>query len=180
MAYAGLRPSEAAALCWRHIGKRTILVEQSADGSGGAKSTKTGSIRTVALLAPLAYDLAAWRTTGASEPDADAPIVPRADGTTFTATGYRYRRRHRFDPAVDRAGLPITRPYDLRHSYASLMIQAGYSPVEPAELGHAPTLTRDTYARACSASSCGGSGSIRRERSGRRGERVPVGTAGKT
>jgi site-specific recombinase XerD len=39
------------------------------------------------------------------------------------------------------------RPYDLRHSFASLMIQSGYSPVElAAELGHAPTLTLDTYA----------------------------------
>lgn len=71
-------------------GGRTILVEQSADGSGAAKATKTGSIRTVALLAPLAEDLTAWRTAGASEPDEDAPIVPRADGTMFTATGYRY------------------------------------------------------------------------------------------
>jgi site-specific recombinase XerD len=42
---------------------------------------------------------------------------------------------------------PVTRPYDLRHSYASLMVQAGYSAVElAAELGHSPTLTLDTYA----------------------------------
>ncbi len=61
LAYAGLRPAEATALAWRHVGERTLLVEQSADGEGGTKVTKTGVIRTVPLLAPLADDLAAWR-----------------------------------------------------------------------------------------------------------------------
>ncbi len=146
MAYAGLRPAEATALAWRHVGERTLLVEQSADGEGGTKVTKTGVIRTVPLLAPLADDLAAWRAAS-SPPSDEAPIAPRSDGGWWTGTDYRNWRRRRFDPAVERAGLPVTRPYDLRHSYASLMVQAGYSAVELAtELGHAPTLTLDTYA----------------------------------
>jgi integrase len=62
-------------------------------------------------------------------------------------TDYRNWRRRRFDPAAETAGLDGVRPYDLRHSFASLMIQSGYSPVElAAELGHAPTLTLNTYA----------------------------------
>jgi integrase len=146
MAYAGLRPAEATALAWHHVGDRTLLVEQSTDGQGGTKVTKTGVIRTVPLLSPLAGDLAAWRAAS-SPPSDEAPIAPRSDGGWWTATDYRNWRRRRFDPAVERAGLPVTRPYDLRHSYASLMVQAGYSAVElAAELGHAPTLTLDTYA----------------------------------
>jgi len=146
MAYAGLRPAEATALCWRHVGERTLLVELSGDGEGGAKGTKTGVIRTVPLLAPLGDDLAAWRAAS-GQPGEDAPIAPRADGGWWTSTDYRNWRRRRFDPAVERSGLQRTRPYDLRHSYASLMIQAGYSPVEvAAELGHSPTLTLNTYA----------------------------------
>ncbi len=146
MAYAGLRPAEATALCWEHVGTRTLLVELSRDGTGGGKGTKTGVIRTVPMLAPLAEDLAAWRSA-AGKPDDEAPIAQRADGGTWNGTDYRNWRRRRFDPAVERSGLDRTRPYDLRHSYASLMIQAGYSPVElAAELGHSPTLTLNTYA----------------------------------
>ena len=146
LAYAGLRPAEATALCWGHVGARTLLVELSGDGAGGGKGTKTGVIRTVPLLTPLSEDLATWRSAS-GQPEDDTPIAPRADGGTWTGTDYRNWRRRRFDPAVERSRLDRTRPYDLRHSYASLMIQAGYSPVElAAELGHSPTLTLNTYA----------------------------------
>lgn len=146
MAYAGLRPAEATALRWRDVGERTVLVEQTGDGEGATKPTKTGVIRTVRLLEPLAEDLGVWRAAS-GQPVDEAPVAPRSDGRWWTATDYRNWRRRRFDPAVERAGLERTRPYDLRHSYASLMIQAGYSPVElAAELGHSPTLTLGTYA----------------------------------
>ncbi len=60
---------------------------------------------------------------------------------------YKNWRRRTFKPAAAATGLNGSRPYDLRHSFASLMIQAGYSAVElAAELGHSPTLTLDTYA----------------------------------
>ena len=145
MAYAGLRPGEATALTWEHVGARTLLVEQASSGDGGAaKGTKTGAIRTVRLLAPLVDDLAAWRTSSARD---GGPLFPRRDGTAWTMTDYRNWRRRRFDPAAETADLVGVRPYDLRHSFASLMIQSGYSPVElAAELGHAPTLTLNTYA----------------------------------
>ena len=146
MAYAGLRPGEAIALTWRDVGERTLLVEQSADGLGETKETKTKTFRTVRLLAPLAGDLEAWRSRSHDLADT-APIFPRDDGTFMTDTDYRNWRRRRFQPALDRAGVDRCVPYDLRHSFASLMIQAGYSAAElAAEMGHAPTLTLDTYA----------------------------------
>ena len=145
MAYAGLRPAEATALVWEHVGERTLLVEQAGD-DGRMKETKTGTIRTVGLLRPLRDDLAAWRKSAGKPPDG-APVFPRAGGGAWTRDDYRNWRRRRFDPAATAAALPGIRPYDLRHSFASLMIQAGYSTVElAAELGHAPTLTLNTYA----------------------------------
>jgi integrase len=40
-------------------------------------------------------------------------------------TGYRNWRRRVFRPPVQAAGLEITRPYDLRHAFASLLIREG-------------------------------------------------------
>ena len=145
MAYAGLRPGEATALTWADVGDRTILVERSNDQDGELVQTKTGVIRTVRLLEPLAEDLVKWRAAQ-DDPSPSQPLAPRADGRGWNIDDYKNWRRRRFDPALKDAGLAPGRPYDLRHSFASLMIQAGYSPVElAAELGHAPTLTLDTY-----------------------------------
>jgi integrase len=39
------------------------------------------------------------------------------------------------------------RPYDLRHSFASLLIQEGVQIIEVArQLGHSPTMTLEVYA----------------------------------
>jgi len=141
MAYAGLRPSEATALCWRphrqvHDPRRAERRRvRRSEGHQDRLNPHRRAARAASLRPRrLAHD--GRQRAGRGRPD-------RAARRRDHVHGYRYRRRHRFDPAVDRAGLPITRPYDLRHSYASLMIQAGYS---PAELGHATTLTLDTYA----------------------------------
>ena len=43
-------------------------------------------------------------------------------------------------------GLQGSRPYDLRHSFCSLLIHEGSSIIEVArQLGHAPTMTLNTY-----------------------------------
>jgi integrase len=63
LAYAGLRPQELLALQWCHVRVRTLLVEQAAT-DGELKGQKTNRpARTVDLLAPLAEDLRAWRST---------------------------------------------------------------------------------------------------------------------
>lgn len=146
LAYAGLRPGEATALVWEHVGRHTLLVEQARSDTPETKETKTGTIRTVNLLGPLADDLRAWRLRS-GRPAEDRPIFPRSDGDHWRADDYRNWRRRRFDPAAAAGGAAGARPYDLRHSFASLMVQVGYSPVElAAELGHSPTLTLNTYA----------------------------------
>jgi integrase len=60
----------------------------------------------------------------------------------------RTLRRRSFRPAARAAGVEDPRPYDLRHSFASLLIHPGrHSIVEiAAQLGHNPTTCLSTYA----------------------------------
>jgi integrase len=147
LAYAGLRPGEALGLELRHIRERTILVEQAVS-DGDLKSQKTGRIyRTVDLLGPLASDLAEW-SAAVSLTDPDALLFPRADGRPWRTDDWNNWRNRHFFPAAMAAGLGHPRPYDLRHSFASLLIrEQKTSIVELADqLGHAPTMTLNTYA----------------------------------
>jgi integrase len=56
-------------------------------------------------------------------------------------------RRH-FHPAFKKAGLPRIRFHDLRHTYASLLIEQGENiKYIQTQLGHAsPSITMDVYA----------------------------------
>lgn len=143
LAYAGLRPGEALALQWRHVRENTLLVEQAVS-DGELKLQKTGRIyRTVDLLGALAGDLREWNPA----PDPDDFVFPRADGHPWRRDDWANWRNRVFTPATKRAGIGSPRPYDLRHSFASLLIrEQRTSIVELAEqLGHAPTITLDTY-----------------------------------
>ena len=145
LAYAGLRPGEALALTWGHIRERTILVERAL-ALGELKSTKTGRTRTVRLLAPLAADLSEWRIAQGRPPD-DALVFPTAAGAAWSDDAWRYWRRRIFGPAARAEGLENTRPYDLRHSFVSLLLAEGANVVEVArQAGHSPTVTLSTYA----------------------------------
>jgi integrase len=135
LAYAGLRPGEALALRWADIEGKLINVE-SAVALGQLKATKTGAGRTVRLLAPLAADLAEWRLAQGNPPRT-ALVFPGREGKPWSDNAFRYWRSRIYVPAAERAGLSSPRPYDLRHSFASLQLRGGVNPVEVAEeLGH--------------------------------------------
>jgi integrase len=146
LAYAGLRPQEALALEWRHIRERTLLVERAlSDGQLKALKNRRQP-RTVALLAPLREDLAAWRNATRSSPT--APLFSAASGGFWRATDWRNWRKRIYKPVAEEVGIDGARPYDLRHAFASLLIHEGrLSVVEiAAQLGHNPTVCLDTYA----------------------------------
>jgi integrase len=145
LAYAGLRPGEALALRWGDVRDRTVVVERAAS-LGEIKSTKTGAVRAVKILAPLANDLSRWRLA-AGRPADTALVFPNAHGGVWAAEDYKNWRRRKFRTAVAAAGLPATtRPYDLRHAFCSLLLAEGRSIIEvAAQMGHAPTMTLDTY-----------------------------------
>jgi integrase len=144
LAYAGLRPQEALALCWGHVRDRTILVERAVS-LGELKDTKTRAHRTVRLLAPLHDDLQAWRHSQGPLVDG-ALLFPSSQGRLWTKTDWDNWRRRAFDAACVAISLYDARPYDLRHSFASLLLHEGRSVTYVArQLGHAATLTLNTY-----------------------------------
>jgi integrase len=144
LAYAGLRPGEALALTWGDVGTTTLLIDKAL-ALGEVKETKTRRARIVKLLKPLAADLAEWRLAS-GRPDETELIFPLRDGRPWTDSAFRNWRRRRFTPAAQELGLTNMRPYDLRHSFASLLFVEGINPVEIAEqMGHSLQMLLSTY-----------------------------------
>ena len=144
LAYAGLRPGEMLGLEDRHIRERTVLIDQAV-AHGRLKIQKTGRMyRTVDLLAVLREDLVTHQSTRVRR----GPLLfGRSDGEPWRRDDWNNWRNRSFLPAARAAGLGRPRPYDLRHSFASLLIrEQRVSIVDLADqLGHAPTMTLDTY-----------------------------------
>jgi integrase len=144
LAYAGLRPGEALGLRWGDIRERTLLV-QRAISLGEESDTKTRQHRTVRLLAPLASDLRSWRMASGRRADHEL-VFPGRDGHPRTQAAYQSWRRRAFARATQAARLLHARPYDLRHSFASLLLHEGRSIIYVArQLGHDARLTLTRY-----------------------------------
>lgn len=145
LAYSGIRPGELRALRWGDIGRNTILVQRAADPAGQAKRTKTRrGVRNVRLLPALAQDLAAWRERSGGR--GSRLVFPSQSGGPMTEAAWNDWRSHVWRPT---RGLVVDfdpRPYDLRHSFASLLLAEGRSVHYVAEqLGHDAALTLSTY-----------------------------------
>jgi integrase len=144
LAYAGLRPGEALGLRWRDIRERTILVERAVS-LGEFRTTKTGQTRAVRMLAPVAQDLAEWRMRS-GRPGDKTLVFPRDDGEPWTTHNWANWRRRPFADAIAAAGVENARPYDLRHSFASLLLAEGRTIHYVAkQLGHSALMTLNTY-----------------------------------
>jgi integrase len=144
LAYAGLRPGEALALRWGDVRENTLLVQRSVS-YGEEKATKTNASRAVRLLDPLRRDLAEWRLASGRPAD-DALVFPSASGDTWRQAAYQSWRRRAFKRALAAAAVVKARPYDLRHSFASLLLHEGRSVIYVArQLGHDARLTLTVY-----------------------------------
>jgi integrase len=123
LAYGGLRTlNEISELELRDIGTRVMRVN----------ARKTHRMRTVDLLEPLAADLRP-RLDALGQVSPRTPVVPRSDGRHLVETDWRNWRRRIYRRASRRAGLDGSRPYDLRHSFVSLLIWEGRTVAEVAE-----------------------------------------------
>ena len=144
LAYAGLPAGRGARL---NVGTRARAhaADRAGPSRGEIKSTKTNQRRTVRLLAPLAADLAEWRLA-CGRPDAEALVFPAHDGGPWGDDDWGNWRNRVFGPAARAAAFEGSRPYDLRHSFCSLLIHEGRSIIEVArQLGHSPTMALNTY-----------------------------------
>lgn len=144
LAYAGLRPGEALALTWSSVGARRLLVE-SCVSLGEVKETKTGRTRTVPLIGPLLEDLEARRAECTLDGEADL-VFPCPAGKPWSEERWRNWRRRTFASSARELGLVGVRPYDLRHSFVSLLIAEGRGVLDVArQAGHSPTMTLNVY-----------------------------------
>ena len=111
----------------------------------GPQGAEAAAHRTVRLLPRLAADLRTWRLLS-GRPAAKALIFPSATGTVRSQPAYQSWRRRAFKRSLDGAGVEHARPYDLRHSYATLLLHEGRYVIYVArQLGHDARLTLSTY-----------------------------------
>jgi integrase len=130
MAYAGLRPHEALELLWSDIQGRNIRVR--AMKKVGARG------RSVRLLKPLAADLSQLKLKRSR----NALVMINGRGGQWTPTTFNNWRRRTFKRVA-----PDQRPYNLRHTFVSLLIAEGARVPDVAkQAGHGPELCLRTYA----------------------------------
>src|SRR5579884_531529 len=147
LAYSGLRPGELRALKFSDIGENTINVQRAANPDGSVKATKTANRRSVKLLAPPARDLREYQMM-LGRPPAGSLLLTDDQGKPWDKSAWQMWRVDRWAPACRAAGLdPAPRPYDLRHSFASLLLAEGRQPTwVAAQLGHSLAVLLSTYA----------------------------------
>jgi len=160
--HTGLRRGEALALRWRNVDLGLASLGVSAylsvtetayklNGTCIIKEPKTPkSQRRIALSPSLALVLRQYRAeqeaqrTLLQKPLTDANFVfAHPDGTLLDPSTVS----HTFNKVIRKAGLPHIRLHDLRHTHASLLLQAGVHPkVVQERLGHSSIrVTLDTY-----------------------------------
>lgn len=147
----GLRPGEGRALKAGDIDfvGRRLRVERAATLHGEIKNTKTGETRWVDLSDGLLADLRTYLTLCKAEQFAAGRecqwLFPSHTGTLLDES-HVVRAFHR---VLDEAGLPRFRVYDLRHTFASLLLSSNVPLLYVSQqLGHAkPTITLKYYAR---------------------------------
>jgi integrase len=142
----GMRRGEALGLRWSDVDldKGLIKVQRALVTGDGGKQWSTPKTRagwrtvsidedTVAVLkAHRARQNAEKLALGAGYVDEDL-VTAQADGTTVSPT----RITEQFGRLLRRAGLPHIRLHDLRHTFATLALEAGVNPrVVQEALGH--------------------------------------------
>lgn len=162
LGYTGIRPQDALALDWADVGERLSVTKRNSDGQAlpGGK-TGDGYRRSVYLPPMVAADLTEWR----GQTSSSSPLIfpRRSDGRPWTKgdfDNWRARRQSRlvrgerrvtkgrcFKLAAEDVGLGWSlRPYDLRHTAATLYIAAGWNHLQVArQLGHTPSQSMTTY-----------------------------------
>ena len=126
--------------------ERALVIER-AIALGEIKETKTGAARTVRLLAPLAADLAEWRLAS-GKPNQHVLVFPNRAGGAWSDFDWRNWRKRVFATATLAIGLKDVRPYDLRHSFVSLLLAEGASVVDEELVGAERQAAEDLIRRA--------------------------------
>lgn len=143
--FTGMRTGEAIGLCWTEVDfrQKTVLVKQ-AFVTDGITDTKTSRERTVHLNSRA---LAALKRQ-------KAWTFLQEDGRVFHDPGtgkpwaYEQNARKRYwAPTLKALGIRYRRPYNTRHTYATVGLMAGVNPAYMAgQLGHGTEVFFKDYA----------------------------------
>jgi len=161
LATTGMRRGELLALTWDDVDldRRSITIRKAlviVTHVPQLGPTKTGKARSIELDARTVMSLRSWRSRQAKE----RLLVGRGyqdSGLIFThPDGRQYhpeRFSREFDRAVERHGLQRIRLHDLRHTWATLALEAGvHVKVVSERLGHSSSVvTLDTYSHVSAA-----------------------------
>jgi integrase len=156
VAYTGLRAAEVTGLRVGDLNLKAGHVEvrqtmQRLSGQWVAATPKSKrSTRNVPIVnRALAADLRSYLLRHPKSGDASALLLPGRQPGTATVDWERVFdvasfRRNYMRPALRRLGMKEMRFHDLRHTFASMMLDAGYEPRKASHwMGHA-NLTTDT------------------------------------
>jgi integrase len=143
--FSGARQGELLGLKWEDVDWENSQVHiQRTFNNGRFFTTKTKtSNRKIDLGPKVITELKKWKL-GCPKNELDL-VFPNGAGNPIDH--HNLVRRH-FGPALEAAGLPKIRFHDLRHTYASLLIEQGENiKYIQTQLGHSsPTVTWNVYA----------------------------------
>lgn len=122
--------------------RKRLRVQRAISGEE-ISTTKSRRGREPELFKPVAHELVELHLAR-GRPDLDTLVFPDSQGGHLRRQNWR---RRVWIPALERAGVPYFRSYDLRHTCATLLLYEGLTLNEVAEhLGHAdPGFTARTY-----------------------------------
>jgi integrase len=143
--FTGARQGELLGLKWKDLDweNRQVHIQRTYNHGRFFTPKTDNSNRKIDLGPNLMNKLREWRL--ASPPSALDLIFPNVSGQPMDCRNMVNRY---FEPALEKAELPIIRFHDLRHTFASLLIEQGENiKYIENQLGHSsPTVTLDVYA----------------------------------
>jgi integrase len=147
---SGARQGELFGLKWADVlwGSNQIHIQRTFNNGAWYKPKSKNSVRKIDLGPVVMAELKKWRLAcPPNELDLVFPGDKDEDGKAKPLLHSHVLRTH-FLPALTAAGLPKIRFHDLRHTYASLLIDQGENiKYIQKQLGHSkPTVTLDIYA----------------------------------
>lgn len=144
--FTGLRTGESAGQRWANVDLRSkyMVVLESIVAGEEKDTTKTNTVRKVILnsRALAAMKRQAKHTRMAAE---HVFLDPRYDAPWMDERAFR---RSYWEPAIKALGIRYRKPYNMRHTYATMMLMAGMTPAFCAsQLGHSVEMFLTTYSK---------------------------------